>query len=231
MFEAITLDPNMSEAKMSDAKIQRRSSRSRSRRHAANGMGLIELVIAMSVLTVGMLGSMIMIITGMESNSRNKRDNAATILDQELLETFAALYNYPKTGSVTITDCALSTSNAHNANLAQGAYPTGAGATLLTSSTASGGTMVGDIDWTQATPTLATSTVTGYAMMYQTCTGDIYEVRWNIMDANTSTPTGTVSRVSVLTVSSRPTSFQNGGNGMLFALPTTLRTVIESNQY
>jgi hypothetical protein len=73
--------------------------------------------------------------------------------------------------------------------------------------------------------------VAGYAMNYQTCSGDIYEVRWNIMDANTSIPTGTASRVSVLTVSSRLTSSVNGRNGMLFALPTTLRTIIESNQY
>jgi Tfp pilus assembly protein PilV len=194
-------------------------------------MGLIELMIAMTVLTVGMLGSMIMIITGMESNTRNKRDNAATILDQELLETFATLNNYPKTGSVTITDCNLTGSNTHLANLAQGAYPAGAGATLLTSSTATGGTAIGDIDWTQATPTLATPTVIGYAMMYQTCGGEIYEVRWNIMDANTSIPAGTISRLSVLTVSSRLTTNTNGTNGMLFALPTTLRTMIESNQF
>jgi hypothetical protein len=148
-----------------------------------------------------------------------------------LLETFATLNNYPKTGTVNIYDCALSASNAnlHLANLAQGAYPAGAGATLIT--TGSGGTATGDIDWTQATPTLATSTVSGYAMNYQTCSGDIYEVRWNIMDANTSIPTGTASRVSVLTVSSRLTSTVNGTNGMLFALPTTLRTIIESNQY
>jgi len=216
---------------MSDQKIPKRRSSRRTKRHASSGMGLIELMIAMTVLTVGMLGSMIMIITGMESNTRNKRDNAATILDQELLETFATLDNYPKTGSVTITDCNLTGSNTHLANLAQGTYPAGAGATLITSSTASGGTAIGDIDWTQATPTLATSTVTGYAMMYQTCGGEIYEVRWNILDANTSIPAGTVSRLSVLTVSSRLTTNTNGTNGMLFALPTTLRTMIESNQF
>ena len=65
-------------------KLRRRTARAR--RHASSGMGLIELMIAMTVLTVGMLGSMVMIITGMESNTRNKRDNSATILDQELLE-------------------------------------------------------------------------------------------------------------------------------------------------
>jgi Tfp pilus assembly protein PilV len=61
-------------------------------------MSLLELMIAMTVLTVGMLGSMVMILTAMESNSRNKTDNLATILDQEVMEKFATLNNYPKAG-------------------------------------------------------------------------------------------------------------------------------------
>ena len=216
---------------MSEPQILQRRSARRARHRASSGMGLIELVIAMTVLTVGMLGSMVMIVTGMESNTRNKRDNSATILDQELLETFATLKNYPVTGYVVITDCALTGSNTHQASIVQGAYGTGNGATLYTSSTVPVGGNIGDIDWTQATPTLATSSTTGYAMLYHTCGGDIYEVRWNIMDANSATPAGTVSRISLLTVSSRLTSAKNGTNGMLFAQPTTLRTIIESSQY
>ena len=216
---------------MSEQQILRRLSARRARRQASSGMGLIELMIAMTVLTVGMLGSMVMIVTGMESNTRNKRDNSATILDQELLETFATLKNYPQTGTVTITDCALSGSNTHLASLVQGTYAAnGAGAALVTTGTAAQN--VGDIDWTQATPTLATSTIAGYAMMYQTCGGEIYEVRWNVMDANAGIlPAGDVSRISLLTVSSRLTANRNGANGMLFALPTTLRTIIESQFY
>jgi Tfp pilus assembly protein PilV len=216
---------------MSERQILRRLSARRARRQASSGMGLIELMIAMTVLTVGMLGSMVMIVTGMESNTRNKRDNSATILDQELLETFATLKNYPQTGTVTINDCALSGSNTHLASLVQGTYAAnGAGAALVTTATA--GQNIGDIDWTQATPTLATSSVAGYAMMYQTCGGEIYEVRWNVMDANAGIlPAGDVSRISLLTVSSRLTANRNGANGMLFALPTTLRTIIESQFY
>jgi Tfp pilus assembly protein PilV len=216
---------------MSEQQILRRLSARRARRQVSSGMGLIELMIAMTVLTVGMLGSMVMIVTGMESNTRNKRDNSATILDQELLETFATLKNYPQTGTVTITDCALTGSNAHLASLVQGTYAAnGAGAALVTTGTASQN--IGDIDWTQATPTLATSSVAGYAMMYQTCGGEIYEVRWNVMDANAGAlPAGDVSRISLLTVSSRLTTNTNGTNGMLFALPTTLRTIIESQFY
>ncbi len=203
--------------------------RSRSARHRARprerGMSLLELVIAMVVLTVGMLGSMIMILTGMQSNSRNKNDNAATVLDQEILEMFATLKNYPQSGSVIIYDCALSggSANQHLASLGQGTYASGGSGAPLNS--------VGDIDWTQSAPTLATSSTAGYAMKYQTCSGDIYEVRWNIMDANSSTPSGTVSRVSLLTVSSREIAQAGSKLGMLVAPPTTLRTLIESSQF
>jgi Tfp pilus assembly protein PilV len=192
-------------------------------------MGLIELMIAMAILCVGLLGSMVMIVTGMESNSRNKRDNGATILDQEILETFATLKNYPNSGFVAINDCATS-SSVHNANIVQGTFAAGgAGASLVTTSSASQN--IGDIDWTQATPTLATSSVTGYAMDYKTCSGDIYEVRWNVMDANSSIPAGSTSRLSLLTVSSRLTTNVNGRNAMLFSQPVTLRTIIESQSY
>jgi len=195
------------------------------------GMSLLELMIAMAVLAVGLMGSMVMILTAMESNSRSKTDNYATILDQEIMEKFATLNNYPKAGSVTIYDCALNGGNAdaHLASLLQGAYGTGNGATLYTSSTVPAGYNVGDVDWSQASPTLATSTTAGYAMMYQTCSGDIYEVRWNIMDGNAGSPP--VSRISLLTVSSRETAANGSKLGMLFAPPTTLRTLIESSQF
>jgi type II secretory pathway pseudopilin PulG len=204
--------------------IRSRSARHRARR-GASGMGLLELMIAMTVLTVGMLGSMIMILTGIQSNSRNKTDNTATVLDQEILEMFATLKNYPKAGSVIVYDCATSTgsANQHLASLGQGTFASGGSGAPLNST--------GDIDWTQSTPTLATSSTAGYAMQYQTCSGDIYEVRWNIMDANSSPPVGSVSRISLLTVSSRELAAAGATNGMLFAPPTTLRTLIESSQF
>jgi len=196
-------------------------------------MSLLELMIAMTVLTVGMLGSMVMILTAMESNSRNKTDNLATILDQEVMEKFATLNNYPKALTATIYDCALNggSADSHLVSLGQGTYASGGnGAVLYTSATVPAGYNVGDVDWSQASPTLATSTTAGYAMMYRTCSGDNYEVRWNIMDANSSVPNGTVSRISLLTVSARETAAKGSPLGMLFAPPTTLRTLIESSQ-
>jgi Tfp pilus assembly protein PilV len=187
-----------------------------------SGMGLLELVIAMTVLTVGMLGSMIMILTGMQSNSRNKNDTTAVVLDQEILETFATLKDFPQVGSVAIYDCS-GNSVKYQASYGQGAYLVGNGAPL---------TATGDIDWTQPTPTLATAASPGYAMEYTNCGGDTYEVRWNVMDASNVPVGGTVvSRLSLLTVSSRQKSAKNSHQAMLFAPPTTLRTLIENGAY
>jgi len=208
---------------MSDSTNIRSRNARRQARLGQRGVGLLELMIAMSVLTVGMLGSMVMIVTGMQSNTRNRTDTTATVLDQEILETFATLKNYPLTGNVTIYDCALSggSANAHTAAYIQGtAAAGGAGAPL---------NAAGNIDWTQPTPTLATSATAGYAMMYQTCSGDIYEVRWNVMDAN---PVAlSLSRLSILTVSSRQRLAAGSHVAMLYAQPTTLRTMIENSSY
>jgi Tfp pilus assembly protein PilV len=206
----------------------------RPKRSGESGVSIIELLIAMTVLTVGMLGSMIMILVGMQSNTRNKNDTSAVVLDQEILEKFATVKNYPKTGTANIYDCALTGANLHLASLVQGASPSGNGATLYTSATAPTPAQVGDIDWTIASPALATATIAGYGMQYQTCNGDIYEVRWNIMQApacgslaSCTNPTA-ASRISLLTVSSRQISAGSTHNGMLFAVPTTLRTLIEN---
>src|SRR6202521_3791225 len=77
-----------------------------------SGMSLLELMIAMTVLTVGLLGSMVMILTAMGPNSRSYEDNYATILDQEIMEKFATLNNDPKALTATIYDCALYGGNA-----------------------------------------------------------------------------------------------------------------------
>src|SRR5258708_38796780 len=63
-------------------------------RRGERGISLIELLIAMTVLTVGMLGSMIMILVGMQSKTRNKTDSSAVGLDHEILEMFAQFNKY-----------------------------------------------------------------------------------------------------------------------------------------
>jgi hypothetical protein len=135
---------------------------------------------------------------------------------------FATLPAYPKPGFVIIPDCGTA-ANTHEASLGQGAGPAGAGATLYTTATAPLPSMVGSIDWTQPTPALATAATQGYAMDYQACNGDVYEVRWNILELNINPN----SRISLLTVSSRQTAAGAAHAAMLFATPTTLQTLIE----
>src|SRR5436853_4495099 len=147
------------------------------RRSGQSGMGLIELMIAMVVLMVGMLGSMIMVIAGMQSNTRNRNDTSAVVLDQEILEKFATLKNYPKTGVAIINDCALAGTNQHLAALVQAPAP-GAGAVLFTAGTAPTPVQVGDVDWTQPTQALAPGAAQGYGMGCRTSTIDLYAVRW-----------------------------------------------------
>jgi len=186
------------------------------------GMTLLELMIAMSVLAVGMLGASGMILAGVQANSRNKTDTAAVVLDQQILEQFATLNNFPKTGTVTIADCGLSGGGADSHLAALTATTAGAGATVYTAATAPLPSQVGDIDWTQASPVLATSATSGYAMQYRTCNGDLYEVRWNVKLVN-----GGNSNLSLLTVSSRQLAAANTRTAILFSNPTTLRTMID----
>jgi prepilin-type N-terminal cleavage/methylation domain-containing protein len=196
------------------------------------GVTMIELMIAVVVLGISLLGSLSMVLMGMQSNSRNKTDTTATILDQEIVEKFSTLKKYPKPGWISIYDCALNTgaANIHRASLGAGAGPTGNGATLFTAANAPSTAQAGDVDWTAAAPTLATSTTAGYAMEYQTCHGDTYEVRWNIMEVSPNPS----SRISMLTVSARPRTAlsadaaQAQNRAVLFAWPVTLRTLIEN---
>jgi hypothetical protein len=97
----------------------------------------------------------------------------------------------------------------------------GAGATTYTAANAPFPRNVGDIDWTQPTPVLATAGTPGYAMNYQTCNGDVYEVRWNILQLNG------VTRLAELTVSSRQIQAKGSKVARLFSIPTTLHTVVD----
>lgn len=188
-------------------------------------MSLLELLIAMVVLSIGIMGGMAMVVVGMKTNSRSKTDTTATVLDQEILEEFATLKQYPKPGFVTIYDCAPGAADAHEASLGVGAGPTGAGAALYQSfPPAPSADKVYDVDWTQAAPVFATAAVQGYAMQYQACSGDIYEVRWNVM-AISPNPN---SRMSLLTVSARQQLAVSGNQAVLYSRPTTLHALIEN---
>ena len=121
-------------------------------------MTLIELMIAMVVLLVGLVGSMSLVAISMGGNGRSRQQSNSTVISQMMAEKISS----PKASlspNVNITDCASNSTTIYTA----------AGGSTLTSS--------GDIDF-------SASTVTGYQMLYTDCgTGGrqvTYDVRWNI---------------------------------------------------
>ena len=177
------------------------------------GMTLIELMIAMTVLAVGMVGILAIILSSMVSNNRNKLDTAGTFIAQGVMEQI--LVQPPNQNpTLSLTDCAGTTSSVNTT----GAASPGAGATLYTSSTAPTASLVDSINFTQN----AGSVTAGYQMFFATCNANgveaTYDVRWNIINL-TSSPT--ISKL--VTVSAR----QKGstGNIRMFAPPVTLRSI------
>jgi Tfp pilus assembly protein PilV len=137
-------------------------------KRAQRGSSLIEMMIALVVLTVGLIGSMALVGIAIGGNYRSKNDSTSTALAEMVAEKISA---YPVCNgcapTFNVTDCA---GNAHSINTA-GAIA-GSGANLTTS---------GNIDYTQA----FNSVPANYAMRYVLCgitngAQANYDVRWNI---------------------------------------------------
>lgn len=185
------------------------------RRHSSNsGFSLIELLIAMIVLVVGLLGGMIVILTAIASNARNRFDTAGVALAQSTMDRIIVLTVSAGVQTTSITDC---TGTAHSMTTDPG------GATLVDFSNISNGVQV--IDFTQAP-------VAGYQMLYTLCatgaadglpTGNpqTYDVRWNV-----STPINGGNTELVLVAAKNITESGNGsGQARFFNLPITLRAL------
>ena len=171
-------------------------------RRKNKGFSLIELMIAMFVLAVGVLGGMVMILMGMTRNNSNRVDTTATNAAQAVLEQIAgAPANTSPT--ITVTDCL---GNNLLVNTAGSASP-GTGAPLQNN---------GDIDFTQAA-------VTGYQMSYTVCGTNglqtAYDVRWHV------TAVGPGNSGKLVIVSARQ-PFVATSKGIGFIAPVTLRTIV-----
>jgi prepilin-type N-terminal cleavage/methylation domain-containing protein len=198
--------------------IQLRTTRTaeQPRRRRQAGLSMVELLIAMLVLAVGMMGSMILVRTAIVNNNRNKLDTTATALAQMVLEQITSRSATNAT-NITIADCT-GVNRVINPN---GAAAPGAGATMLT-----GGFNSGNIDFSQA---FAVPLANNYAMQYITCGpaagtpgaaagGQVtYEIRWNV-----TTMTGFTKLV---TVSARKQIATNTGALPYFSVPVTLRGI------
>jgi Tfp pilus assembly protein PilV len=141
--------------------------------HLDRGMSLIEVMIALLVLMVGVVGSMSLIGVSMGNNSRGKQESSSAALAQMVEEKISSV-KASNSPNLTITDCA-----GNSFTIA-----TAAGGAALTSS--------GGVDYTQAA-------VANYQMSYTDCAAGgmqfTYDVRWNI--------TQPTSYVKMVTVSSR----------------------------
>ncbi|MCU1242414.1 MAG: hypothetical protein JWO71_3140 [Candidatus Acidoferrum typicum] len=174
--------------------LKMKTTRSKTQR----GMSLLELVIAMFVLTVGIGGCAVVIPIAIGRNFANRQQGNSTVMAQMVLEKIMSVPAATAT-TLTITDCAPS---AHNVNTG-GSGGAGSGSSLLAS---------GGVDFSQAQ-------VANYSMNYTTCGTNgrqtVYDVRWNIQ-----TPS---SFVKLVTVSVKFKS--STGNAAMFSAPVTISSM------
>ncbi len=175
------------------------------KRRGQSGMSMIELLIAMLVLVVGMMGSMELVRTAIVNNNRNKLDTASTALAQMVLEQITSRPANPPMNPpyIIIADCAgvLRTIN-----------PNVGGANLIAA-----GFNQGNINFTQDLAAVPA----GYAMQYTTCgpagSRVTYEIRWNV--------TAMTGFTKLVTVSARKQISTATGSLPFFAVPVTLRAI------
>jgi type II secretory pathway pseudopilin PulG len=177
------------------------------------GFMLIELLISMIVLTVGLSGLLILMISAMYTDKNAGHDTTSTMVAEHVLEQVTAQgigANSPPIPPLTVTDCA---GNVLNINTARAVYGAGSGA--------NGGnganlTAAGIIDWTQAFGAVPA----GYGMQYVACGANgrqmTYDVRWNVIQMSGN------SRLTV--ISARPVGSRQVG-GLTFIFPVNLRTI------
>jgi type IV pilus assembly protein PilV len=185
--------------------------RQRQRRNQG-GFSLIELMIAMLVLTVGLLGGMLILAAAIASNAQAKFDSSAVAMAQSTMDRILAISaSAALTTKTNMTDC---NGNTYSINTANG----GAATTNINGIT--NGTQA--IDFTQAP-------VAGYSMQYTLCaaggagyTGNpqVYDVRWNV----SAGPTPTTQLI--LVAAKNASEAGNGGSqSRFFAVPVTLRAL------
>jgi len=188
-------------------------STARVRRKAQRGTTLVELLIAMLILAIGLGALTNLLVVAMASDNKNSKDTSATLLAQMVIEQISA--QHPNsTATISVTDC---TGTSWTIATAGGASPNGAGATLVTTSTAIG---YGGISQTQA----YSAVTANYKMKWVDCGGvgntgfpTTYDVRWNVMTIDTN-------YTRLVTVSARPLN-SNGLGGLNFSIPVNLRAV------
>jgi|SRR5881275_1082287 len=183
-----------------------------------SGFSLIELLLAMVVLTVGLLGGMIVIVTAIASNARNRFDTAAVALAQSTMDRITVLSAGDAGQTTQMTDC--------NGTVFTLNTAAGGGAPLTNLAAVANGNQA--IDFTQPA-------VANHQMLYTLCAAgatdgqplgnpQIYDVRWNIQAV--PGPGGTTTGQEMVLVAAKNISaVGNGNQSRFFAMPITLRAL------
>ncbi len=184
-----------------------------SRRHRPSrqaGMSLVEMMIAMTVLAIGMAGSMVLFGLAIASNGRNKTDTGSTLVAQMVIEQIAAVPVRATTTTSQIVDC----------------NPAGATTWTLQTTGGTGGTGAslksnGEVNWSQD----YTGVPDGYKMRYVGCGQGgqqiPYEVRWNVRQVNADNWT----KLIVVSARQQFAGAWGASTNRMFAPPVTLRTI------
>jgi prepilin-type N-terminal cleavage/methylation domain-containing protein len=134
------------------------------KKSAARGFSLVELMIAMGVLAVGLLGGIAFIAVATANNGRSRLNTTAATLAESTMERIMAIpqKSMGADALTTLTDCS---GHSFTMNTAPGGSP------LISS-----GGLAGSVDYSQPA-------VTEYSMPYAACpsgTGITYDIRWRI---------------------------------------------------
>jgi prepilin-type N-terminal cleavage/methylation domain-containing protein len=178
---------------------------------SGEGFSLVEMIIAMAVVGIAMIGGLAMIAVGIGRNGTMRMDTTSANIAQTFLEEIASVP--PKNGApLNITDC--TGLNKVINTVGPGAPVWGAAPTLP-------GIYPGDIDFTQAV-------VPGYQADYVVCApGGLqitYDVRWNIQTAGFVDAKGNTWGKLVTVAALQRATISNGA--LVYSPPVTLRTVV-----
>ncbi len=165
----------------------------------SRGFTLVELLVAMVVMTAGLLAGIAFLSVAAASNSRSKFDTTAATVAESVMERIVSIpQNSAGTAAQSaITDCAGTTFT----------IDTVPGGAPLTSSG-------NNIDFSQALP------AGGYSAQYQVCssTGNLaYDVRWRV-------DPGPTAATQMVTVGAKVAGVSQNQPTM-FAFPVNLRTL------
>jgi type IV pilus modification protein PilV len=172
------------------------------------GMTMIELLIAMTVLAVGMGGMVAVFAAAIAGNGKAKFDTAGTMLAQTVLERIAAQPQNQAGGPpiITMQDC-------NSAGPQNWPIATAAGGAALDPNT-------GNIDWIGQTNAAVPA---NYKMLFVACGNNgrqvTFDVRWNVQTIS--------ANARLITVSARPAAGATaaGNQPNVFNQPVTLRSI------